>query len=395
MDTPKYTAKYAEAIARHYGILDGLCFIGIRGYYEDTMGERDINDLGIYDDALLITPMNNGVIDERHYRTLSFNTDPSKYVGRIASLALSSEWSSHFIKPRPYYFIQGIHAGSLAKYEAYREYGDMLVHRANGVSEVGYFWINFHKGGAQNTSSLACQTVPTHIWNDPKYFVRTPTESMNFLKYLDFLASNNPSLPQKRTEQLQSGGKSSREKRIVPYILLSKQEADAFESGAIGYEYTQEESDPTPQPQIKYAPPTTTQVVIDPNLVPTTTHIYVDPPTIESIPNIVETQPNVVIAQPDTEIPVLPVPQNKWRNALGWLFSLLGVGQIVSDSTGIPMDAIEQISKFISQNIPEKFFKYAFVAAILVYGFKLIAPNSFIQRAKAAYNAFKKNDSTL
>ena len=57
-----------------------LFIAGIRGYYEDSMGDKDKNDRGIYDDALFI-------VGKDVFVPFNGNTDPSAFKKEIASLA--------------------------------------------------------------------------------------------------------------------------------------------------------------------------------------------------------------------------------------------------------------------------------------------------------------------
>src|SRR5688572_11033232 len=79
---PKITFTEIEAmIKKEYPLYEipEILFIGIRGYYKDTMGEAGSNDRKLYDDAIFImTPT----------QLFSFNgnTDPGAFKPGIANL---------------------------------------------------------------------------------------------------------------------------------------------------------------------------------------------------------------------------------------------------------------------------------------------------------------------
>jgi lysozyme len=60
-------------------LLEEVFLIGIRGYYQDSMGKPGINDRGIYDDAICLLAPNL-------FLTFNANTDPSVYRPGIATL---------------------------------------------------------------------------------------------------------------------------------------------------------------------------------------------------------------------------------------------------------------------------------------------------------------------
>jgi len=116
--------------------------LGRRGYYRDTMGVIGANDRGIYDDAII-------VVTPTAYATFNANTDPSRTGGRLASLA-----------PGVYSYKLGIHhPGTPGAYKCLVQAGPVTVHRDNGVTESGEFYIHIHRGGYSTTSSAGCQTV--------------------------------------------------------------------------------------------------------------------------------------------------------------------------------------------------------------------------------------------
>lgn len=133
-----------------------LVVVGIRGYYLDSMGAPQVNDRGIYDDALFI-----------HTRqvTAAFNgnTDPSRYrAGRGTGTAKGMA----ALKPGAWFVHRfDLHKG---KYLALcQRAGPVTVIRDGNppYPDTGDFGINIHRGGYNTTSSLGCQTVHPDQWD--------------------------------------------------------------------------------------------------------------------------------------------------------------------------------------------------------------------------------------
>jgi lysozyme len=113
------------------------------------MGKRDVNDIGIYDDAIfLVTP--------EVYATFNANTDPSALRPGIATLA-----------PGTYRYKKGLHGISRGSgYPALRPAtpGERLPVRRWNQKTKDYYYdegvaINIHKGSYNSTSSAGCQTI--------------------------------------------------------------------------------------------------------------------------------------------------------------------------------------------------------------------------------------------
>jgi hypothetical protein len=124
-----------------------LLVVGIRGYYENTMGKPSANDRGIYDDAIFIVTPDN-------FHSFNANCDPSKFAKGIANLVPGIYPAYQF----------DLHRG---KYTALcQRAGNVKVKRDNKGIEIGMFGINIHKGGYGTTSSLGCQTLYPTQWDD-------------------------------------------------------------------------------------------------------------------------------------------------------------------------------------------------------------------------------------
>jgi lysozyme len=124
-----------------------ILFIGVRGYYLDTLGEEGENDRGIYDDAMFIMTNN-------FFLSFNANTDPSVYRQGIATLK-KGWWPAYkFDLHRGQYLALCQRAGAVT------------VHRDDVGDETGWFGINIHKGSYNSTSSLGCQTIHPDQWED-------------------------------------------------------------------------------------------------------------------------------------------------------------------------------------------------------------------------------------
>lgn len=132
-----------------------MIVVGVRGYYKKSMGAPEVNDRGIYDDAIFIdTPS----------ATIAFNgnTDPATYrkgAGRGAGKGMAR------LKAGCWYVHRfDLHSG---KYLALcQREGPVTVIRDGSpeYEDTGMFGINIHKGGLNSTSSIGCQTLHPTQW---------------------------------------------------------------------------------------------------------------------------------------------------------------------------------------------------------------------------------------
>ena len=167
-----------------------LIIVGIRGYYEKSMGDTTKNDRGIYDDAGFILSPNV-------FKSFNFNCDPSfvrKGKGTGADKGMLSIKSDQVCYAHKF----GFHRG---KYLALvqREF-ELVCLRDNlngGFYEVkGIFGANIHKGGSTNTFSEGCQTVPPFQWQE----------------FINLASSQAKSLFADKWDKV-----------VIPYVLIDKQ----------------------------------------------------------------------------------------------------------------------------------------------------------------------------
>lgn len=157
---PQLTSSELEALITPYAIDRGkfpLLAVGIRGYYQDSMGVPDTNDRGIYDDAIFITAP--GVM-----AAFNGNTDPSVYragIGTGSSKGMASLnagiWFAHrFGQHKKAYLALCQLAGPVT-----------VTRDGNPpYADTGMFGINIHKGSYTTTSSEGCQTIHPDQWDE-------------------------------------------------------------------------------------------------------------------------------------------------------------------------------------------------------------------------------------
>lgn len=145
---PQLGRHRVEEILHGLGVDIGKpALLGVRGYFRDSMGAAGANDRGMYDDAMFFLSPNA-------FAAFNANTDPSREGGTLASLALGV-WS---------YRLGTHHPGTPNAYPCLVQAAPVTVHRDNGVTETGEFYIHIHRGGYNLTSSEGCQTLPPEQW---------------------------------------------------------------------------------------------------------------------------------------------------------------------------------------------------------------------------------------
>ena len=161
MTKPKITQSEALKYIDE-SIQDEVILIGIRGYYQDTMGKPGVNDRGIYDDAICLVAPNM-------FLTFNANTDPSVFRKGIATLI-----------PGKHLYKKGLHKiTGPHPYPALRPatLDESLPVIRDGQSGIGKgIAINIHKGGYNTTSSEGCQTVHPDQWQE---FIDTVYKQMD------------------------------------------------------------------------------------------------------------------------------------------------------------------------------------------------------------------------
>lgn len=144
---PQQKRADTERQLKAAGVSDPVCLVGIRGYYRDSMGAVGRNDVGVFDDAIIVVSPNvhaafNGNVDPTR---LGWNPKVRKPMAQL--------------KPGVYRYKLGKH-GLRTKnpYRALVQAGPVTVFRGD-KEETGWFGINIHAAG-RTTSSEGCQTVP-------------------------------------------------------------------------------------------------------------------------------------------------------------------------------------------------------------------------------------------
>ncbi len=161
MTKPKITQTEALKFI-HETILDEVFLVGIRGYYQDTMGKQGVNDRGIYDDAICLVAPNL-------FLTFNANTDPSVFRPGIATLVpgkhMYKKGKHKITGPNPYPALRP--ATPDESLSVTRDGKDGV---SKGIA------INIHKGSYNSTSSEGCQTIHPDQW---KEFIDTVYKQMD------------------------------------------------------------------------------------------------------------------------------------------------------------------------------------------------------------------------
>jgi lysozyme len=196
MSTPKAPEKLIRDILTQESLLtvvEPCAILGVRGYYQDTMGVAGRNDVGQYDDAMFF--VGPGI-----FLAANANTDPSRLgwneaVGKPFAMLLPGLW----------YFIRGAHKGKVPALRQADEdqaddvkipnHGHFKVWRGKSMDDIltktakvdeGYHAINIHRGGENTTSSWGCQTVPPDQFDNfmEQVWEHTKKHSMERIPYL-------------------------------------------------------------------------------------------------------------------------------------------------------------------------------------------------------------------
>jgi len=144
---PRIERKTTEKLLASRKVSDPVCLVGIRGYYRDSMGAKGKNDVGLFDDAIIVVSPNvhaafNGNVDPTR---LGWNPKVRKPMAQL--------------KPGVYRYKLGKHGlRTKSPYKALVQAEPVTVFRGD-QEETGWFGINIHAAG-RTTSSEGCQTVP-------------------------------------------------------------------------------------------------------------------------------------------------------------------------------------------------------------------------------------------
>ena len=124
-----------------------IYWVGIRGYYKQTMGDPGLNDRAIYDDAIFI-------VTKDEFIAYNGNCDPRIFSPGIANLKPGIWPVYRFDKHRGAYIA------------LCQRSGPVTVKRDGRSDDTGMFGINIHRGGSFGTGSAGCQTIPPSQWED-------------------------------------------------------------------------------------------------------------------------------------------------------------------------------------------------------------------------------------
>lgn len=155
LSRPQINRAAVEALLVAGGI-GGPAIVGRRGYYRDTLGAPGRNDVGIFDDAIV-------VITPTAFQSFNANTDPSRLTRDIAILT-AGVWR----------YKLGTHGLSKPKEQRYRalvQAAPVTVRRfdpdeGGDTYESGWFGVNIHRGGQFETLSAGCQTIWKPQWDE-------------------------------------------------------------------------------------------------------------------------------------------------------------------------------------------------------------------------------------
>lgn len=177
-DRPRIERKDTEKLLASRSVSDPVCLVGIRGYYRDTMGAVGKNDVGLYDDALV-------VVSPNVHAAFNANVDPTRLGWNAKAKKPMAQ-----LKPGVYRYKIGQHGISRGNpYKALVQAGPVTVMRGDS-EETGRFAINIHRGGNTTTSSEGCQTIPPAQW--PAFIALVESEmKRNNAKTLSYVLVSN------------------------------------------------------------------------------------------------------------------------------------------------------------------------------------------------------------
>ena len=176
-DRPRIERKTTEQLLASRKVSDPVCLVGIRGYYRDTMGAVGKNDIGLYDDALV-------VVSPNVHAAFNASVDPTRLGWNAKAKKPMAQ-----LKPGVYRYKIGQHGISRGNpYKALVQAGPVTVMRGDS-EETGRFAINIHRGGNTTTSSEGCQTLPPAQW--PAFIALVETEmKRNNAKTLSYVLTS-------------------------------------------------------------------------------------------------------------------------------------------------------------------------------------------------------------
>ena len=150
---PQQKRQDTERQLKAAGVSDPVCLVGIRGYFRDTMGAKNVNDRNLYDDAIILVSPNV-------HAAFNANVDPSR-----SGKNPKNRKGYASLRPGVWRYSMGKHGlRSGNPYKALVQADAVTVDRDGGDTETGWFGINIPRGGNRTTGSEGCQTLPPAQW---------------------------------------------------------------------------------------------------------------------------------------------------------------------------------------------------------------------------------------
>lgn len=156
---PRIKSSEVNEILAANGVADKVVLLGVRGYYQDSLGKLGENDRNIYDDVII-------VISPRRFAAFRANTDPSVYRAGIATM-----------RTGVHRYQKGKHKG---RYWALKLVGGRVEVTRDGQkgTRIGIA-LSIHKGGVRTTGSEGCQTLAPADWTE---FIKIVYDEMDFYR---------------------------------------------------------------------------------------------------------------------------------------------------------------------------------------------------------------------